>query len=351
MGSTDKHRLKSMASVEAYLEHRWRRFLVVTLSLTALLVIASLINLAVGSAVMNPLSVFSNGLHQIFYSRISIEGYRVERLSSAIIVGVALAISGYLIQSASKNPLGDPYLLGISSGALLFVVITFLIPVSLFSLFVLRPIAAFAGGLIAYLLTLMIASKAGMTPTTLVLSGVAVGTALYSLSLLPQYLVLRNIHRIFIWSQGSFIDPSPQGCMIVFSALIASFLLISSRLSVINALNVSDDVVKELGRSPELERKIMTFTASLLASLTVAWYGIIGFIGLASPHIARRLLRTGDARLILPSTVLVGSFLTVISDAVAKSVFYPIEIPVNIVISIFGGPALALILAGMRQSA
>jgi len=340
-----------MSSVEIYVKHRWRRFLTVTLSLTALLIIASLINLAVGSAVADPLRVLFNGLNQIISSRIGIDGYRVERLFSAITVGIALAISGYLIQSASKNPLGDPYLLGISSGALLFVVITFLIPVSAISLFVLRPVAAFIGGLLAYLLTLVIASKAGMTPTTLVLSGVAVGTTLYSLSLLPQYLVLRNIHRIFVWSQGSFVDPSPQGCAIVLSVLIASLILISNRLSVINALNISDDVVRELGRSPDHERKILTFVASLLASLTVAWYGIIGFVGLASPHIARRLLRTGDVKIILPSTVLAGAFLTVISDAMAKSLFYPIEIPVNIIISIFGGPALALILMGMRRSA
>jgi len=339
-----------MPSVQTYIERRRRRFFAVTFLFASLLIVASLLHLAVGSAVMNPLRVFSEGLNQIFSSNISIEGYRVERMFSALIAGVALAISGYLIQSASKNPLGDPYLLGISSGALLGVVITFLVPISFLIVYVVRPLAAFFGGLLAYSLTLLIASKAGITPTTLVLSGVAVGTALYSASLLPQYLALQNISKVFLWSQGSFVDPSPYGSLILVIALLASSLLLINRLDSINALNISDDVVRELGRSPELERKTLTFISSLLASLTVAWYGIIGFVGLASPHIARRLLKTGDAKLILPSTILVGPLLTILSDAIAKSVLYPVEIPVNIIISIFGGPALALILVGMRRS-
>ena len=340
-----------MSSVQTYLERRRRRFFAVTISFALLLLVASMLHLAVGSAVMNPLRVFSEGLNQILSSSISVEGYRVERLFSALIAGVALAISGYLIQSASKNPLGDPYLLGISSGALLGVVITFLVPVSFLSVYVLRPIAALLGGLLAYLLTLLIASKAGITPTTLVLSGVAVGTVLYSVSLLPQYLALQNISKVFLWSQGSFVDPSPYGSLILFSALLASLFLLTNRLNSINALNISDDVVRELGRSPQFERKILTLISSLLASLTVAWYGIIGFVGLASPHVARRILKTGDAKLILPSTILVGPLLTILSDAIAKSVLYPVEIPVNIIVSIFGGPTLALILVGMRRSA
>ena len=340
-----------MSTIQTYLKQRRERFLAVTALLTLLLAAASLIHLAVGSALMDPLRVLTYGVHQITSSNIGIEGYRVERLCSAIIAGASLAISGYLIQSASKNPLGDPYLLGISSGALLGVVITFLTPATLLSLYILRPAAALLGGLLAYLLTLSIAAKAGMTPTTLVLSGVAVGTALYSMSLLPQYLVLQNIHKIFLWSQGSFIDPSPLGCAILSGALVGASLLMMGRLNVINALNVSDDVVRELGKSPRNERKVLTFTASLLASLTVAWFGIIGFVGLASPHIARKLLKTGDAKLILLPAVLVGSLLTVFSDAIAKSVVYPIEIPVNIIISIFGGPVLASILVGMRRRA
>jgi len=340
-----------MNEVIAYLKTRRARFLITTSIFSAILAVSILLNLALGSSLMDPFSVLAKGSEQIMRPPIGIEGYRVERAFTAVVVGMALAFSGYLIQVSSKNPLGDPYLLGISSGALLAVVFTFMLPATFFSLFILRPIAALFGGLLAYLLTLIIATKAGLTPTSLVLSGVAVGTTLYSVSLLPQYLTLQKIHEVFVWSQGSFVDPEPIASFIILLSIIFSLVFIAGRFKVINALSVSDELVKELGASPDGERKLLTFIASLLASFSVAWFGIIGFIGLASPHVARRFLRSGDAKLVLIPALIFGSALTTFSDAVAKAVVYPIELPVNVIVSLFGGPALALILVGMRRHA
>ncbi len=340
-----------MKALEKYIMERKKRFFIITLTVLSLSSLAVLINLSVGSQIMNPITVLQEGINQVLRGKYGLPSYRVERAFAASVAGASLALSGLLIQTASRNPLGDPYLLGISSGALLGVVITFLLPPTQENILIVRPIAAFLGGFLAYALTLFIASKAGMTTTSLVLAGVAVGTTLYSVSLLPQYLILQNLTKVFAWSQGSFVDPEPIGSLVLLATLIASTLYAFRKVDVMNALSASDDFVRELGEDPAKVRSYLTFIASGTASLTVAWFGIIGFVGLASPHIARKLLRTGDAGLILPSTLLAGSLMTALSDAVGKSAAYPIEIPVNIIISVVGGPTLAFLLMRLRRSA
>ncbi len=338
-----------MRSVEEYVKVRKRRFFTVTFTLLSLLITLALIHVSVGSSTENPFKIMSEAISEILHGYPGIASYRVMRLTASLLGGMALALSGLLIQTASRNPLGDPYLLGISSGALFGVVLTFALPLIPLYTLVLRPIAAFIGGVLAYLLTLAIASKAGMTTTSLVLAGVAVGTTLYSASLLPQYLIIQNIHQLFAWSQGSFVDPEPLGETMIFLSLVISLLILYKFVDVMNALNISDDFVRELGEDPAMLRKLLTLIASLIASLTVAWYGIIGFVGLASPHVSRRLIKSGDVRFVLPPALIFGSLMTVAADAVGKSIIYPVEIPVNIIVSLVGGPALATILMGLKH--
>lgn len=340
-----------MSSVENYLKKRRKRFFVVVALLASAFIASFLIHLSTGAVLLNPAETFSRGIQQVITHTSGIERYRLQRAFAAAAVGSALALSGFLIQASARNPLGDPYLLGISSGALFAVVLTFALPPTIIASMMIRPLAALAGGLIAYGATLYIASKAGMTPTSLVLSGVAVGTFLYSASLLPQYFIIQDIHRVFAWSQGSLIATSLAEPTAILLALTASVIYVAKESAVLNALSISDDFVKDLGKDPASLRKHLTFVAALLASLTVAWFGIIGFVGLASPHAARRLLKTGDAKLVLPASLLVGASILTLSDAAAKTLFYPMDIPVNILVSMIGAPALAAILVGMRKHA
>ncbi len=340
-----------MKSVENYVRERRKRFFVVTTLLVLALIASFMLHLSTGTIILNPIETFSRGLEQIITHASGIERYRLQRAFAAATVGAALALSGFLIQASARNPLGDPYLLGISSGALFAVVLTFALPPTIIASVMIRPLAALAGGLIAYGATLYIASRAGMTPTSLVLSGVAVGTFLYSASLLPQYFIIQDIHRVFAWSQGSLIATRLIEPTAILLVLAVSVVYVVKEGAVLNALSISDDFVKDLGRDPASLRKHLTFVAALLASLTVAWFGIIGFVGLASPHAARRLLKTGDTRLVLPASILMGSLILTLSDAAAKTLFYPMDIPVNILVSMIGAPALAAILVGMRKHA
>ncbi len=304
-------------------------------------------HLALGSVVLNPLDVVLKGIYLVS----GIYRFRLFRMVAALLVGSLLSISGFLIQVCTRNPLGDPYLLGISSGALFAVTLTFVFPPQSPLVFILRPLVAFIGGFLAYTLTHAIAMKAGYTPTSIVLSGVAVGTTLYSLSLLPQYLILFDIHKVFAWSMGSLIGAGPIELLTCLVILVGAYAIAHRYLPVLNALNVSDDFVRELGYDPGKLRRTMTGLAALTASITVAWFGIIGFIGLAAPHIARRLLGSGDVRYVLPTSIITGSVLLLLSDTAAKTLFLPLDMPVNIIVSAIGGPTLAIVLMRMRKYA
>ncbi len=270
---------------------------------------------------------------------------------AALLVGSLLSVSGLLIQVCTRNPLGDPYLLGISSGALFAVTLTFLFPSHLPLVFIIKPLAAFIGGFLAYSLTHAIAVRAGYTPTSIVLSGVAVGTTLYSLSLLPQYLILYDIHKIFAWSMGSLIGAGFIELVTCAIVLTTGYLIIRKYILILNALNISDDFVKELGYDPKKLRRIMTGLAAFAASISVAWFGVIGFIGLAAPHIARRLVGSGDIKYVLPISLITGSVLLLLSDTAAKTMFLPLDMPVNVIVSAIGGPMLAVVLMRMRRYA
>ncbi|MCD6084661.1 MAG: iron chelate uptake ABC transporter family permease subunit, partial [Desulfurococcales archaeon] len=158
------------SSVRKYIIERRRRFICIFVFLLVTLIAASLTHLALGTIILNPIDVVLNGL----CSAAGIYRFRLFRMLAAFLVGGLLSISGLLIQVCTRNPLGDPYLLGISSGALFTVTLTFLFPSHSLLAFIIKPAVAFIGGFLAYTLTHAIAVRAGYTPTSIVLSGVAV---------------------------------------------------------------------------------------------------------------------------------------------------------------------------------
>lgn len=340
-----------MSHAESFIFWRKRRFLIVFTTLVFLLCLAFLTHLGLGYRVMNPLEVLVSGFTQIVMGDLSIEGYRVLRALTAVVVGSALAFSGYLMQLSTKNPLADPYILGVSSGALFTVSLTLSLtgyvahPLSIG----VRTLTAFFGGLTAYLMTLFIASRAGMTPTSLVLAGVAVGTFFYSASLLPQYFISRDIHKLIAWSMGSFVSPSADVLVLMISLLSVGACYVLFLRHPLNNIQVSDDFVRQLGRDPIKLRRYSTLLASLITSLTVAWFGVIGFVGLAAPHISRRVLRTSEITFVLSSSVVLGSLLLTSSDLISKTLVAGVEIPVNVIASMIGAPVLGLAIIELRR--
>ncbi|MGC8975003.1 MAG: FecCD family ABC transporter permease [Thermoprotei archaeon] len=340
-----------MCGVESFIFWRKKRFLTALVTSASLLVLTFLTHLSLGYKVISPLDVLISGTTQLVSGNLSVEGYRLLRALTAVAVGAILAFSGYLMQLSTKNPLADPYILGVSSGALFTVSLTLSLAGYVAHPLVLgvRTLTAFLGGFTAYLITLFIASRAGMTPTSLVLAGVAVGTFFYSASLLPQYFISRDIHKLIAWSMGSFVSPSTDILILMVSALSLSTAFVFFLRHSLNNLQVSDDFVRQLGRDPVSLRRCSTLVASLITSLTVAWFGVIGFVGLAAPHISRRVLKSSDITYVLPMSLILGSLLTTASDLISKVLIAGIEIPVNVVASMIGAPVLALAILELRK--
>ncbi len=340
-----------MSSLDLFIKRRRKRFLIAFTLITSVLLIVFLAHLSLGYRFLNPLEVFVEGVAQVISRNLGVEGYRLLRALTAVVVGATLALSGCLMQVTTKNPLADPYILGVSSGALFMVVLSFMFaqPTAHPLAIALRTLTASSGGMLAYLLTMFIASKAGTTPTSVLLAGVAVGTFFYSASLLPQYVMFQDIHKLIAWSMGSFVSPSPEALVPLIVVSAAALIYIYLVRSPLNNLQISDDFVRQTGYNPMNLRRCLTFLASLLASVSVAWFGVIGFVGLAAPHISRRVLGTSGLVYVLPTSLVLGSLILTASDLIGKTLVPPVEIPVNVIASMIGAPTLALAIVELKR--
>lgn len=274
------------------------------------------------------------------FARIIILEIRLPRMIGAICVGATLAASGTLIKAVMRNPLADPGLLGIQTGASLFAMIILLVyPVML----PLLPIAAFMGGLVAYFMLTILAYKDGIQPLRLVLSGVAVNSLFGAAIGIISIYHSDKIQNALTWLNGSLasISRSDAKILVIYSviAISLSFLVIPK----CNLLALDDLTITNLGENLSLTRFVIASIAVLLCSISVCIVGIIGFVGLVVPHIARLLVGT-DHKIMLPFSILLGSLFVLASDTFQLIVFSPTEIPVGIIISMIGAPFFLFLL-------
>jgi iron complex transport system permease protein len=263
---------------------------------------------------------------------------RVPRTLMALIVGAGLAICGVVIQAVVRNPLGDPYLIGIMPGASLGAVAVIVGGgAALGGLSM--PAAAFAGGFLAFAAVFVLGRRNGAwPPARLVLAGVAVGYLVSSFTYFLQILATPNqVQRVLFWSLGSVAgatwDDLPLIAAIVAVA-VAVLLINAQRL---NALSAGTDVTATLGINVgRLQLMLMVVTA-LASGAIVAVAGGIGFVGLVIPHIARLLVGADHRRVLITATLLGASFLTV-ADIAARLVRAPAELPIGIVTAAVGAP-------------
>ncbi len=330
--------------VREYFLTRKKRLAFTTAAFTTLLAAALAIHLSLGPTIRPPNEVIA-----AYLSGDPVAAYRVWRAASAALAGAALAASGLLVQSATRNPIADPYILGISSGALFAVTLTFIkVPPAPY---LVRPAAAAAGGVAAYVITHAIAKRSGYTPSSLALAGIAVGVTFSAASLLPLYIAFFDAQKVLQWFFGSFIGSDPASVAGAAAAAALSVTAAAALSKELTVSKVSDSVLAAEGGRPERVRAAASFAAAVSSSLTVAWFGVIGFVGLAAPHLGRKAVGSGHVGLLLIPSALAGGIITVSADAFAKYAFLPLEIPVNIVVMIVGGPALAAAVMGMAREA
>ncbi len=285
----------------------------------------------------SPLSVLRDGI---------VWELRLPRVLTAAAVGAGLALSGAVMQAITRNPLADPYLLGLSSGASLGAVAVLLLGAA-----VLLPVAAFVGAMAALVVTLVLASALGaITPTRTVLAGLAVSAFAGAVtSLVIFWTVTGDSYReILGWLLGSLSGARwPAVAITVAAILIAGIpVMLTGRL--LDSFAFGDVSAASLGVNVSATRWGLLAASALLTGAMVSVSGSIGFVGLVLPHAVRLLVGPGH-RALLPLAALSGAIFLVWADTAARSLFEPRELPVGIVTALIGAPVFALLLARRRS--
>ncbi|MDD1772611.1 MAG: iron ABC transporter permease [Methanomassiliicoccales archaeon] len=263
---------------------------------------------------------------------------RMPRALSVIAVGVGLSVAGCVMQALIRNPLVDPYITGVSSGAALGATMATLAGISLFgsSDFSL-PIMAFVGASLAFFVTMALAEAAGGRPISYVLGGTIIGIALSSGTTLLMYFNSDQLHGVLFWLFGSFAYMSWTSALIVLSVVMALTGVMLLYAKEFNVVLLGDEQAKQLGMNVRRFKTMMFLLVSALASVSVAFTGVIGFVGLIVPHLARMIVG-GDHRLLLPASMMLGANVLLVADIVCKTAVEPSELPIGAIISVIGAP-------------
>jgi iron complex transport system permease protein len=263
---------------------------------------------------------------------------RLPRVILAGVVGVALAVAGATYQGLFRNPLADPYLIGVAQGAALGAAIGFILPITAPDLaFSIIPIFAAIGALVTVLIVYSLARVGSSIPvTTLILAGVAVGSLLMAMVSYVITISGDKIQGIVFWMMGSFALSQWSEVAIAVPVILAGSALIFMFARSLNIIQLGEDQAKQLGVDVEKLKLLLLTAATLITAAAVSFVGIIGFVGIIIPH-AVRLIWGADYRFLLPFSALVGATFLIGADIVSRTVA-PSEIPIGIITAVCGAP-------------
>ncbi|MDO4566322.1 MAG: iron ABC transporter permease [Oscillospiraceae bacterium] len=269
---------------------------------------------------------------------------RLPRTCGALLAGMALAVSGTLIQTVLANPLAAPNIIGVNAGAGLGVALCgALFPFAT----ALVPLAAFCGALLGVLFVLAISERAGASRLTLVLSGVAVSSIFGAgidliVTLAPEALTGYSDFRI-----GGLGNLTLSRLVLPAGIILSELPLLMLLTNELDVLALGSETAQSLGLPARRLRILLHAAAAALAGAAVSFSGLLGFIGLLSPQIVRRLVGE-ESRFLLPGAALGGASLLLLSDVCARTLFAPFELPVGVVLSLLGGPFFLWLLFRQR---
>jgi len=277
---------------------------------------------------------------------------RLPRIILAGIVGASLGVAGATYQGLFRNPLADPYLIGVSHGALLGAAIGFLLPISWHGLAgdAIVPVLAFIGAAITVTIVYLIARTGKSLPvTTLILAGVALGAFLSSIT---SYLIITSdsdrLHSIISWMLGHFSLSSWDEVLIVLPCMIIGTLIIWIYARPLNVMQLDEEQAQQLGINVEKVKLILLAAATLVTAAAVAFCGTIGFVGIIIPH-AVRLIWGPDHRFLLPLSTLTGAIFLILADTLARTILTPEEIPVGVITAFVGAPFFLYLLRKRKR--
>jgi len=264
---------------------------------------------------------------------------RFPRVVMGFLVGGGLAAVGVTLQALLRNPLADPYVLGVSSGSALGVSLAILFGIgSTFMVLPVLPLFGFAGGLLALLLIYRLQSRGRLPIHSLLLAGVILNAILTAfLMFITSIMDPNRSAGLMAWLMGSLTAPGYPALGVFLIYVILGLAIVMHKAQMLNVLTLGEETARSLGVETEGIKKQLFALTALLTGAIVSVSGMIGFVGMVVPH-AVRLLIGSDHRLLLPASTLVGGMFLVLSDTIARTVLAPAEIPVGIITALAGGP-------------
>lgn len=276
---------------------------------------------------------------------------RLPRILAVIILGGALSVSGFLLQTFFGNPIAGPFVLGISSGAKLVVslVMIFFLSKSIILGSGVMILAAFAGAMISMGFILLISRKVHKM-SMLIISGVMIG---YICSAITDFIVTfaddSNIVNLHNWSMGSFSGMNWENVGVMTAVISVTLLLTFFMSKPIGAYQLGEVYAQNMGVNIKIFRIALILLSSILSACVTAFAGPISFVGIAVPHIAKSLLKTAKPILVIPACFLGGAVFCLFCDLIARTVFAPTELSISSVTAIFGAPVVIYIMIRRQQ--
>lgn len=273
---------------------------------------------------------------------------RLPRTIAALAVGIGLSVAGCIYQAIIRNPLVDPYIMGVSSGAGVAAIAVIAFDFTFFGLFsphsiFLTAITACIGGLIAFGCTMVLAERSGGSAINYVLAGVVIGLAFSAIQTLMLTMAGNKLSNALTWLYGSFAEVTwAQVGVILFLSLFLSLvpLLWAKEL---NLVLLGEDQARQMGLNVRVFNRGMLVLASILTSVCVAFVGVIGFVGLVIPHLCRMLLGS-DHRMVIPASICFGGVMLMLADLLARTGYFGLELPVGAITTVIGIPVFAYLL-------
>ncbi len=338
---------KNQASNYQQKKHRKNVFII--LSIIILIIIMFIISMGTGYIRLTPgeltRTLFGMGSEQ---QKLILFEFRLPRIVISILVGMALAVSGSILQGVSRNALADPGILGINAGAGLAVMlfISFFPSTTATSAFLLPLLAFIGAGLTAIMIYVLSYKRGeGISPTRLLLTGVAIAAGISAaMIVLTLRLSPEKYQFVATWLAGSIWGSDWNFVLALFPWVLILIPIAYAKSRALNSLNLGDIPATGLGVAIEKERLILLAVAVGLAGASVSVSGGIGFVGLIAPHLARQLVGARYQYLI-PTAALVGAFLLITADTIGRWILMPAEIPAGIVVSVIGAPYFLYLLA------
>lgn len=331
------------------MKERKTRLIIGYCLLIILMFLLVIINIAAGSVSVPFSSLFNSGSNEI-YSNI-LWDIRLPRTLAALILGGALAVSGYLLQTFFSNPIAGPFVLGISSGAKLVVALTMILflkwRLSIGSVTLI--ISAFIGALISTAFILLV-SKGVKNMSMLVICGVMIG---YLCSSITDFVVTfaddSNIVNLHNWSLGSFSGTSMANVEVMSIVIAITFCISFLMSKPMSAYQMGENYAINMGVNVRRFRIILIMLSSILSACVTAFAGPVSFVGIAVPHVIRQLLKTNKPIIMIPSCFLGGAVFCLFSDLVARTLFAPTELSISSVTAIIGAPVVIWMMIGKQK--